>query len=276
MSKSEDGLEAFLQVIPLLKDILMDDIAVCVTDRTSYLCYRPGDTIDLKNYPGKLMAEDDPHLKCIRSGKPSYAVMSKELLGFPFDGLAYPIKDSSGRVLGAIGIARNLNKQGKIEEEAENIFSSLQETEASISLIAVNSQKISSSVKKIVESSELTERRIKETDGILKLIKDISVQSNMLAINASIEAVRAGAAGKGFAVVADEMRKLSQVSSDSANKISALLTDVRKAMEDVFREISTASTVAETQAAATQQINAALGEITSSSKEMLELAKISH
>lgn len=62
-----------------------------------------------------------------------------------------------------------------------------------------------------------------EISKISKLIEDIAFQTNILALNASIEAARAGAAGKGFAVVADEVRNLSAKSSDAAKSTSTII-----------------------------------------------------
>ncbi|MEM9340400.1 MAG: methyl-accepting chemotaxis protein, partial [Bacteroidota bacterium] len=70
---------------------------------------------------------------------------------------------------------------------------------------------------------------------ILNVLSDIASQTNLLSLNASIEAARVGEEGKGFAVVAKEIRKLSDASADSADKIREMLEEVQAEADEIFR-----------------------------------------
>lgn len=76
---------------------------------------------------------------------------------------------------------------------------------------------------KLVESVQEIERNAEEIFKILKAIDDIAFQTNILSLNAAVEAARAGAAGKGFAVVADEVRNLAAKSAESAKSSAQLI-----------------------------------------------------
>lgn len=100
------------------------------------------------------------------------------------------------------------------------------------------------SMKHIEESVEHTKKMINslsvhagKIDEMLNIIRDISRQTNILSLNAAIEAARAGQYGKGFAVVADEVRKLAVKSNDSAEQISLLVSTINDSIGGTIKSI---------------------------------------
>ena len=117
--------------------------------------------------------------------------------------LSAGIQDISGEVKHT---SADANKARKFSMDAE----------VQLKVCCQKMDSLSTAISDISESS-------RQINGIIKTIEDIAFQTNILALNASVEAARAGAAGKGFAVVADEVQRLASKSAESAKNITELI-----------------------------------------------------
>ncbi|NRA24210.1 MAG: methyl-accepting chemotaxis protein, partial [Oleispira sp.] len=163
-------------------------------------------------------------------------------------------------------IARNAN------ETATAAKQSATETSSSQSIVNSSIEGINSLFEKMQTASEVIQtlaQDVGEIGSVLDVIRGISEQTNLLALNAAIEAARAGEQGRGFAVVADEVRTLAKRTQESTEEINTMIHKLQSGAKDAVTAmdegIETARTSVESADKAGESLNnitAAIGTIT--------------
>ncbi|WP_158736149.1 methyl-accepting chemotaxis protein [Alteribacillus sp. YIM 98480] len=128
-------------------------------------------------------------------------------------------------------------KSKETEEAAESGNNEIKRSSEQMGIINSEVQETAEIVKQLGDRST-------EIGSIIETITNISEQTNLLALNAAIEAARAGEHGKGFAVVADEVRKLAEESKQSADKITSLIETIQEETEKAVEKMSRGQTEA--------------------------------
>lgn len=270
---SDNLIDSLLNVLPLLKNIIQEDMEVVLADTTKILAYFPGDNINNHLIVGRALTPNQPLYRAIHENKTLSSIVPKELHGITFKSVVYPIKDSDGKVIAVVGTGKSLEKQIKNEEAANELFHSLKQTNLGVQDLAEDSQRLALNINAIIASSKVAEEKIKKTDEIIKLIQAISRQTNLLGLNAAIESSRAGEYGRGFSIVAIEIRKLAKLASKSSTEIFKELEEMKSAINQIVMDIEAVGKICDNQSACTEEITANLEEMASKFQFVVESIK---
>lgn len=155
-------------------------------------------------------------------------------------------------------VAENAAASAKgADQAAETARRGAQTIEETISGMQAIKNKVGISASKVQEMGN----RSDQIGTIVETIDDIASQTNLLALNAAIEAARAGEHGKGFAVVADEVRKLAERSSSSTKEIASLIHGIQKILAETMSAMQDGTREVELGVARANQADAALNNI---------------
>ncbi|WP_378956841.1 PAS domain-containing protein [Pelosinus sp. sgz500959] len=190
------------------------------------------------------------------------------------------LRDKNGVPLRVAGTLKDITKrkmklqlEKELAEKVEQLAESMNQMVTGITGVTVSAQELVSAQEATMASAQQTKVSADTTTQITELIKQFADQTNLLGLNAAIEAARAGDQGRGFAVVAEEVRKLAISSASAVGQIENSLSDMKKSLDVIVEHINTMTELTQSQAATTQEVNASVEEIGVMTEAVMDIIK---
>lgn len=269
---SDNLLDSFMKVAPHINGLTLSDLAVAITDTEKYIYYQAGETLDHQVDIGTLLKKDSLVMQAMnRKKRVVTRVDNEDLFGVKYIGIAIPIIENN-EVLGSVFFGESTARQDALREMADELAANTEDLSASSEEIAAQAEELSALLNELENYSDDSYKEMGNIGEVSEFINDISSRTNMLGINAAIEAARVGAEGAGFGVVADEIRDLSNQSSESVEDIKQLLSSLENKSLEIKDSANSANNVAEEQAKVLENIAAATEEIKMQVDELADMA----
>ncbi|WP_255248189.1 methyl-accepting chemotaxis protein [Terribacillus saccharophilus] len=179
----------------------------------------------------------------------------------------------TNEIVGLLSLSRTLEHQEKLDKELSKLNQVIDALQGKVQHVAAQAEQLSATSSDINEQANSANQNSRQIGEVVQLIEQISTQTNLLGLNAAIEAARSGEAGKGFGVVADEIRKLSDNTKEAIQTIGKSLTEIRSSIENLTLSINEVSTSSEEQSVVMVEFMDDIQALDEKSKQIIETMK---
>jgi methyl-accepting chemotaxis protein len=192
--------------------------------------------------------------------------------------VAHGASEQAAEAERGVNLITNLSQQiqlvfentNRVVEDSKNMQILNQRGLEAVRTLRESNEQSQSAAAKVMEFITTSAERSKSISEFVNTINNISEQTNLLALNAAIEAARAGEAGRGFAVVADEVRKLADASRNAAEQVEKIMAQIIEDADKATSIINSVNAVMENQVKAVENTNDAFYTIAQGIENIIE------
>lgn len=262
-------LEQAIAMLPFIAQ-LYDDNAYCeVLDADSIVrgYSIPSGVPAAINVGDKFVDVSGAFDEVMASGRKKHNVLPKEAMGEPFEGDLIPLKED-GKIVGCLICSYPAKDDKVIRDVAKQFRDTTVKAEESVQAMMGGMKSLYDMLTNMDSMTTGVERDVRGAVEVVDNIADNASRSNILALNASIEAARSGEHGRGFAVVAQEMGNLANDSGSSAKQIKANLDTISEHTTNIVSAIKASYDLAGEQNGEMQNVLKVLNETIKLAEEL--------
>ncbi|MFB6466193.1 methyl-accepting chemotaxis protein [Cytobacillus sp. Hz8] len=268
-------IEELSQNLQIIQNIFPGDACLVLADTSQIINYLPGKKIDLKisigapieNFKGTVS------FTSLETGQVCHEERGAELFGIAYISTATPIK-INGKIIGVISAIISNEKLDTLRQGAHELTAISEELSATSEEMTKVSDITAQDLHALSKESDTIKNEVKHVNEILEIIKNTTIKSRILGLNASIESARAGEAGKGFAIVANEIKKMAENSKSAIEGIEPKVKKMIEKLEEMNDTINDLSSQTEEQSAMIEEFHSSFEQLVHIASELSNRANL--
>lgn len=237
-----EKIKIYVEELPVIRQLFPQDIYLTVMDAEGVIqgYAIPEGKKPIMNIGDTLQDSSGALPEVLRTGRAKHNCLPPEVMGEGFEGDLVPIKDG-GNVVGCIICTYSVDVKAEMAEITKQFQESVSSIQGSLQELMGGIENLFKLLSDMDALTTSVENDVHNAVNVVNNINGNASRSNILALNASIEAARSGEYGRGFAVVATEMGKLANDSGKSASEIKVTLSTIMEHLTTIISSIKDAS-----------------------------------